>query len=188
VGLFRREKLHERLAREGGLEPEIDRLDPVDTTPALSLPGIHGVARPRRWDAVVTAHAPGLDGDARTFVVLPDGSLILREDTPAEAVEPLAAELDAVLPPPYRVEAVRRSGDVWAAAARRIEVVELPDLDGDQLQLTVQDGSRALVVDGMPSFGSARALERIAGERFDSYVASADRLEGDLWEVGISPL
>ena len=38
-------------------------------------PGIHGVPRPRRWDAVATAAAPGLRGEIVHFVALPDGTL-----------------------------------------------------------------------------------------------------------------
>jgi hypothetical protein len=54
--------------------------------------------------------------------------------------------------------------------------------------LTMQDGTRSLTVDGSPEFGSVPPIERLAGERFDSYVATANRLDGDLWEVRITPL
>ena len=72
VGFFRRESLHERLAREGGL----DERPPHDTTPRWGAAGIHGVPRPRQWDAVATAEAPGLMRDEIEFVGLPDGSLV----------------------------------------------------------------------------------------------------------------
>jgi hypothetical protein len=188
VPFFRREKLHERLAREGGLsatgEPEPIHVGP----PEPGVPGYHGVQRPRRWDAVVTVESAELRGDTAAFVVLPDGSLLLDEDAPGSAVEPIAEEIEQVLEPPYRVEAVRRSGDIWAAAARRMEVLELPDIDGDELSVTLHEGSRTVSIDGTPEFGGVPALERLAGERYDSYAAAATRLDGDLWEIRVTPL
>jgi hypothetical protein len=134
------------------------------------------------------AKAPDLQGDSVEFVALPDGSVLLDEEIPEEAVEPIVEEFDDLVELPYRAEAVRRHEDVWAAAARRIEVAELPDADGEELSLTMQDGSRTLLVEGLPVFGSVPALERVAGERYESYVALAKRLDGDLWEVRITPL
>lgn len=191
MGLFRREKLHERLAREGGLdEGTSERVpEPVDVgPPAPGVPGYHGVQRPRRWDAVVMAEAPELEGDEVAFVVLPDGSVIIDDELPEPAIEPLAEELDNVLEAPYRVEAVRRHGQIWAAAARRIEVLEIPGVDGEEPMLTMQDGTKTLAIDGRPEFGTVPELERLASERYDSYVAEAKRLDGDLFEVRISPL
>jgi hypothetical protein len=186
--LFRREKLHERLAREGGLsdrgEPEPIHVGPSEP----GVPGYHGVQRPRRWDAVVTVVSDDLTGDQKSFVVLPDGSLLLDEDEPAASLEPIAEELDTVIEPPYRVEAVRRHGDVWAAAARRIELVELPQIDGDELSVTMHEGSRTVSIDGRPEFGGVPDLERLAGARYESYVATASRLDGDQWEVRVTPL
>jgi hypothetical protein len=181
LGLFRRERLHERLAREGGLT-ENAAPEPVDTgPPAPGVPGFHGMQRPRRWDAVVMVEAPDLEGTETEFVALVDGRV-------ASAAEPLVAELDDVVERPYRVEAVRRHGAVWAAAAKHIHVLELEGADGEELMLTMQDGTKTLTVDHAPHFGTVPALERYASERFDSYVAEARRLDGDLFEVRVSPL
>lgn len=189
MGFFRRERLHERLAREGGLNARTPSPEPVEVgPPAPGVPGYHGVQRPRRWDAVVMAEAPELPGDESSFVVLADGTAILDDDLPESAVEPLAEAVDEVVQAPYRVEAVRRHGDVWAAAARRIDVLQLPGAEGDELMLTMQDGSKTFSIDGRPEFGGVPELERYAGERFDSYVAVANRLEGDLFEVRVNPL
>src|SRR5207248_7960819 len=95
-----------------------------------------GHFRPREADAVVTADAPDVQGDAVRFVALPDGSLLVEDgsDTPLEA---LASAVEAELRPPYRARAARQSDSLWAVQARRIEVLELPDAPGgDTIDLT----------------------------------------------------
>jgi hypothetical protein len=182
VSLFRREALHEKLAREGGLtEPE-----PHDTRPRWGEAGIHGVHRPREWDAVATATVPGLEGDQAAFTVLPDGELLVDADEERDLSE-LADAVD--LEPPFRAEAVRRDGETWAVAARGIEVIELPDApDGDELVVSNAQGARELLVDGRPGFGSVPELERLGESRHESYVVRAERLDGDLFEVRVSAL
>jgi hypothetical protein len=185
VGLFRREALHERLARLGGLTP--GPATPPDLLAELGGAGIHGLHRLREWDTVVTVEAPPLRGDRAEFVALPDGSLVV-EDGDGD-LTPLADAVEERLDRPYRAEAQRRDGDLWAVAARRTAVVELgEDPGGDELTLTVRGGGRELVVDGARTFGSVPELERLVGERFDAYVAVAERLDGALWEVRVSPL
>jgi hypothetical protein len=183
VGFFRREPLHERLAREGGL-----RTDPLPEVapPGWMETGIHGVHRPREWDAVVTVEAEGVEGDRVRFVALPDETLLLEE---GEHVDSLADALDGVVPPPYRAEAVRRGETRWAVGMRRIEVVELPDdPEGNEVMLTVRDGERTLLVDGRPAFGSIPALEQLGAARAESYVVQGQRLTDALWEVRVVPL
>jgi hypothetical protein len=172
---FRRKPLHERLAEEGGLygsEPQEDRRAPWDKA------GIHGVHRPREWDEVTTVEAD-VDGERARFVV-PDDKRIVVEEGPDD-LEPLA---DAVsLRPPYRVEAVRRTEGVWAVAAKRIEVVRLPDVDGSELELSRHGDERTLVIDGERRFGSIPALERNG-----DFAVRARRLDGELWEAETSLL
>jgi hypothetical protein len=146
--------------------------------------------RPRRWDAVATVDAPGLPGTELEFVALPDGTLLRDDDVDVAAAEPLAEAVERTVDPPYRAEAVRRSGDVWGVAARRVEVAELPtDVPGDHVTVSLQDGERTVVVDGEEAFGSQPALERLGAERFpDGYVVEARRLDDTLWEVRVSPL
>jgi hypothetical protein len=186
MGFFRRgESLHERLAREGGLTGP----PPHDTQPRWGETGIHGVARPREWDAVATVEAPDLAGDSLEFVSLPDGSLLLDDELDADAISPLADALEQSLRPPYRAEAVRRDASTWAVAARKVEVVELPDnLDGDELVVSSADGETTLTVDGEPGFGSVPELERLGAARHESYVVRARRLDAGLFEVSVSPL
>jgi hypothetical protein len=187
--LRRKEPLHERLAREGGLrqgEPA-----PHDTTPRWGEAGIHGVSRPRQWDAVVVAEAPELEAEEVRFVALPDGTLLVDEasDVPDGALEPLADAIEGSVTPPYRAEAVRRGERRFAVAARTIEVAEVSEeVSGDEVELTFHNGDRQLSIDGSRSFGSIRSLEQLAERRFPSYVLRAERLDGPLWEVRVEAL
>ncbi|MBV8063922.1 MAG: hypothetical protein JOY73_00185 [Actinobacteria bacterium] len=173
MSLFRRnEPLHERLAREGGLVEREPRTGPWREV------GIHGMQRPREWDATVTAVAPNIDGDGAVFVALPDGTLVV-EDGPDSSLQPLAEAVEQEVPPPYRARAARQRDDLWAVQARRIEVVKLRNPpDGD----TVELANGELRVDGERAFGSVPELEG----RGD--VVRAQRIDGDLWEVQASPL
>ena len=185
--LFRRESLHEKLAREGGLNEEPP---PHDTRPRWGETGIHGVPRPRSWDAVVTVTDPGAAiGDSLRFVSLPGGSLLLEEGADGVNLEPFADAVETEVEPPYRAEAVRHDSDQWAVAARRIAVVELPsELAGDEVTLTARDGERTLEIDGERSFGTVPILDSIGRERGESYVVRASRLDGPLWEVTAAAL
>jgi hypothetical protein len=150
--------------------------------------GIHGVARSRRWDTVATAEAPELSGERVHLISLADGTLIVEEDEPDGALAPLADAVDRVLPPPYKAEAVRRSGDTWAIGASRVELVEVPGLTGDEVELATTRDGRTLRVDGQTTLGRAPALERVGEAQGAEYVVRARRVEGDLWEVEASPL
>lgn len=177
----REEPLHERLAREGGLSER----PPHDTRPRWGEVGIHGVHRQREWDAVATVDVSDLDGAEALFVTLPDGTVLAESDDLDLA--PLADALEATIAPPYRAQAVRREGTLWAVAARRIQVENLPEeIDGDTVVLTTRDGFRTIEVDGSAAFGGRiPTLERLAAE--DSVVV-ARRLDGTIWEVEVAPL
>jgi hypothetical protein len=96
-------------------------------------------------------------------------------------IETLAGAIS--LDPPYRAEAVKREDGLWAVAARRIEVVSLPDVSGRELEQAHHDGERTLVVDGQRRFGSIPALERQG-----DYAVRGRRLDGDRWEIEASLL
>jgi len=197
LGLFRRRRpLHEQLAREGGLSAA---LDGGTTAPGLAAdapgwdglqrgePGIHGVPRARRWDAVATASAEGIRGDTVTFAKVGDGAPIGR-DQPEEALRALAAAVEESLAPPYRAEAVRREGDLWAVGARRIQVAEVPSLAGDEAELVVRPDGSVLRVDGETTLRSAPALEQVGAELGPERVVRAWRVVGETWEVEATPL
>lgn len=172
MSLFRRkEPLHERLAREGGLVEREPR------APWREV-GVHGMQRAREWDVTQTVEASGIDGDAATFVVLPDGTVLV-EDGADSSLQPLADAIEQELQPPYRARAARQNGDLWAVQARRIQVMTIRNApEGDAIDLT-RDG---LFVDGERAFGSVPELEGLGD------VVHAERLDGDLWEVKASPL
>jgi len=176
VTLFRRrEPLHVRLAREGTRgEPEPSSRPPWDAA------GIHGLARAREWDFVTTVEAPELRGERAVFVCIAPGRLAVEEGPPG--LEQLAAAVEAGLAPPFRAEAVRREGSLWAVAARKVELVSLPGTPGEEIELTCHHGQRTLMIDDERSFGSIPALERA------EHVVRARRVEGELWEVETDPL
>jgi hypothetical protein len=184
--IFRREPLHKKLAREAQLE-QTEPAALVDPGPHWGVTGIHGVARPRRWDAVASAEAPGLSGDEVHFVALPNGDLVVDEDEPADTLGPLADAIEQTIEPPYRAEAVRQGEDVWAVAAHRVEIAEF-EAEGDEIELVVNEGGRTLTVDGVRAFGTIPELERLGAGKSDSYAVRARRLDGNLWEVSASAL
>ena len=198
MGLFRRRKkpLHEQLADAAGMALGLDgganrgliAQPPSWDGEARGTTGIHGVPRARRWDTVVTADAPGLRGDAIHFAALDDGTLVVDEDEPDEALGPLAESVEQTLRPPYRAEAVRRGEARWAVAASRIELAVVPDVFGEEVELTSTREGKVLRVDGVTRLGSARALERIGQAVGSEYVVRGSRLDGNVWEVDASPL
>ena len=166
-------------------EPAYEPVGPAMFSGMLDV--LHG-GRPKRWDVVVTAEAPLLTGEAVHFVALPDGSLIVDETVANGSLDPLAEALEQQLPPPYRAEGVRQGG-LWAAAANRIEVLALPeDVAGDSLELAYRAGDRHLTVDGAPSLAALPELEAFAEARQADYVARAERIDGNVWEVRVTAL
>jgi len=199
----RKETLNERLMREAGLEHE-----PVELPQATDegraeleeswfgdrsltlferLSGEVTAARPRRWDAVVSAEAPDVDGHEVEFVTLPDGSLVIDEEQGDADLTPLAEAIERQVAAPYRARGVHRGNGVWALAVRKIEVASFA-ADGDEIDLSEHDGVRSLVVDGVSRFGSVPELEAIGRRQGEAYVVRARRLEGEMWEVSADPL
>jgi hypothetical protein len=159
--------------------------------PRLSadLLAVHGIPRAREWDAVATALAPGLPGDQLEFVALEDGTLVVDDELPGDALTPLADVLEGGLPAPYHAFAFRQSEDIWSVAALRVDVVEVPEeVAGDQVDLVVNDGERTVLVDEAESDTEVPSLEQFAAQQFGSFVLHASRLDDLLWEVTVLPL
>ena len=199
MGLFRRrnETLNERLLREGGLDPAQALGDPPPPVPLeppksvlskVGLPDGSGVG-PKEWDAAVTVSVPGLAGDRIEFTTIPDGDVIVSEETGDSDLGPLADAVERRVSPPYRAVAQRQDGDMWAVAAKRIEVAKVPFPEGDKLELSRHGAEEELRVDGEPSDEPVPpALERVGAVAGASFYVEAERIDGDLWEVGATAL
>jgi len=196
VGFFRRgEPIHEKLAREGGLDlprgvneftgpPMIDPRHPI-----WQVAGIHGIPRVREWDAVTSAEAPELPGDETDFVALADGTIFTDDDLPDDALIPLADALENLVEAPYHALALKQAADVWSVAAMRVIVLEVPeDIAGDKVELVVNEDERAIRVDDVATKTDLPTLEAFAAEQFGSFVLRATRLDDTLWEVTVHPL
>jgi hypothetical protein len=187
VGLFRRRKpLHERLLEEACLDAPVHDARPV--VGGVRETGVHGIARQREWDAVATVQAPDIEGDELAFDVLPDRTVLVDEEEGDAPLAPLAEAVERELQPPYRARAVRQSDELWAVAARAIEVVQLPGRAGDTIELSARGGERTLAVDGVREFGTVPDLEALGAGRHADYVVRAERLDGDWWEVKVDAL
>ncbi len=198
MGLFRRrnETLNEQLLREAGLDPAQvlgdSRPRPIQQPPsvlaALGVPDGSSLG-PKEWDAAVTADVPGLAGNRIEFTTLPDGDVIVDDETGDADLSPLADAVEQRIGPPYRAVAQRQDGDLWAVAARRIQVAQIVFPDGDKLELSHHDDHGELHVDGQPSDALVPPeLERLAETSGDSYYVEAERIDGDLWEVRVTAL
>jgi hypothetical protein len=174
VSFRRREPLHQRLAREGGL---LSSGAQGDTRAPWDKAGIHGVHRPREWDEVVTVEAE-VDGDEAHFVVLEDEIVI--EEGPDD-VEALVQPVNT--PPPYRAEAQRAGPLLWTVGVRRISVMTLAGREGETLEFVSREGFEELTVDGARVFGS---IPELAGE--GDYVVRGQRIVDSLWEIERAPL
>jgi hypothetical protein len=161
--------------------------------------GVSGLARQREWDATAIVELPSLAGwdlQELEFRLLGDGSVV--GDVPAEALRELTGELG--LDPPYAVQAVRQGGDEWMVGALQLEseVVSLPaGIEALSLEVAVPpEGETMLLVDGDvvaeapegPTGEAVRELERLGRERFQAFVARADRVEDGRWDLTVDPL
>ena len=180
MGPFRRKPLHEQLAEEGGL---VERPTRPLFTGVIPETRIHGVPRQREHDAIATTEAPDVEGTAVQFVGLEDGTLVIEEGD--GDLTALADAIETQVERPYRAFATRRGDTVWAVAAHRLRVVELPEPGGEEIELVVRGGERELSVDTVRMFGTLPELEQLA--EGDAVIRAA-RLDGPLWEVRVDPL
>jgi hypothetical protein len=203
VRLFRRrnETLNERLLREAGLDPTQalgDQAPPSQASepepdrplrPVLRDVDVHFGSGTREWDAAVTVSAPGLSGSRIEFTTIPDGDVIVSEESGDADLSPLADAVERHVDPPYRAVAQRQDGALWGVAAKRIEVVGIPFPEGDKLELSRNGDDEELRVDGEPSDEPVpRELERVGDDAGESFYVEAERIDGDLWEVRATAL
>jgi hypothetical protein len=152
-----------------------------------AIPGVMGVGPGRTWDAVVSTHARELTGEAVTFVALEDGTLIVYEDVPEGSLGPIADALEEMVAPPYRGAAAKNEGNVWTAVAESVSIAELPDVQGDTVDLSLVGNVRELTVDGKSATIPVPALDGLAEGKGD-VALHAERLDGVLFVVDVFPL
>jgi hypothetical protein len=133
------------------------------------------------------------------FRSLGDGTLVVDQDVVLGPVERVARWGDAELGRSYAASVVRRDRRAWAVGLTRVnaEPVELPGFEASSLELACPpEGSGTLAVDGEavdgfvePALAAAAAeLERRGRQRFEAFVARADRLDDGRWELTVDPL
>jgi hypothetical protein len=207
VGLFRRrreETLNEQLLREAGLEPAQVLGDPtMPSRPPPAPPGpppfptgdislgrIHGnfEGGTGDWDTVVTARAAGIAGDRVEFTTLPNGDVIVEREKGDGDLSPLADAIEKRIKPPYHAVASRQGGDLWGVGAQLIEVVKFALPAGDAVELSVNDGTQEVRVDGEPSDVAVPELVRYGDLVGDDFCVEAKRIDGDFWQVEVSAL
>jgi hypothetical protein len=201
VGIFRKkETYNEQMLREAGLdrvvfnmpEPEpVDAAPPPFTTGDISLGHGPGGDRwgPMAWDTTATATAPGVQGNTVAFTALPTGDLIVTSEDGDGDLSPLADAIEQHVSPPYKAVASRQDGDLWGVGAKRLEVAEFAFLDADALELSQSDGVAELRADGEPSDAAAPVeLQRLGEQAGADFCVEAERIDGDYWEVKVSPL
>jgi hypothetical protein len=161
--------------------------------------GVSGLARQREWDATAIAEVPALratDEGELDFRLLGDGTVIgdVEPGALAELTKGLRIE------PPYAARAVRQNETEWMVGALRLES-ELVELAGGVSALSLElaippEGEAMYLVDGEiqgepPAGAEGEAFERLeelGSERFQAFVARADRLEDGRWELTVDPL
>jgi len=200
VGFSRRkqETLNEKLLREAGLEPTQVLGDPEPPPPApgppvsvLAAAGVPDGSRvsPREWDATAVVKAPDLAGERVEFTTIPNGDVIVSDEAGNADLSPFADAVEQHVSPPYRATAVRQEGSLWGVGAKRIQVAEIPFPQGERLQFSRTGDDREFHVDSEPSHAPVPPeLERIGEPVGDSFYVEAQRIDGDLWEVKVSPL
>jgi hypothetical protein len=196
VGLFRRRQatLNEQLLREAGLDPAQVLGDPAPPSPPPppSLDPLEPIrlrrgipdgssVQPRDWDAAVTVTAPGLAGDEVKFTTIPNGDVIVSEQSGDADLSPLAEAVEKKIDPPYRAIAARQDGDLWGVGAKRIQVAEFELAEGDTVELSENDGVRELRVDGEPSDAEIPELARLGEQAGTDYCVEGERIDGDFW-------
>ena len=194
MGIFRKkETYNEQMLREAGL----DRVVFNTPEPAPSVfPGLdrsaltrEGRVGPRDWDATTTVRAPAIQGDRVEFTTLPTGDLIVTSELGDGDLSPLADAVEEHVSPPYTAAGSRQEGDLWGVGAKRIEVAEFAFPGADALELSQSDGVSELRADGEPSDVPAPVeLQRLGERAGPDFCVEAARIDGDYWEVKVSPL
>jgi len=107
--------------------------------------------------------------------------------------------LDRELDRPYTAQAVRRGPTEWMVGGRRTHAslisLALPASDAVEV-VVAPDGERTAFLNGEPVAGlvepavdlALRELEQRGRLRFQAFVARADRVDDDRWQLTVDPL
>lgn len=190
MGLFRKkETYNQQMLREAGLDRVVFN-EPVTPEPrpaSAVLPDLN--LSPREWDTTTALTVPGLLGNRVSFVTLPNSDLIVEEEEGNGDLSPFADAVEERVTPPYRAVGTRQSGDLWGVGAKRIEVAEFAFAGADALELSQSEGVTELRAGGEPADEAAPVELQRLGERTGSdFCVEAKRIDGDFWEVKVSPL
>jgi hypothetical protein len=128
-------------------------------------------------------------GNRIEFTTIPNGDVIVSEESGDVDVTPLADAAEQRIAPPYRAVAQRQGGDLWAVGAKQIRVAQIEFTRGDKLEFSRHLDHGELRVDGEPSDALVPPeLARLAEGAGDSFYVEAERIDGDLWEVKVTAL
>jgi hypothetical protein len=168
--------------------------------------GITGIPRLREWDAVVLVELPELEASPLNEFELSapvGGEALARADEPLprRMLERVADALDTEVDRPYDALVVRKDRRRWSAGARAIrlgDAIELPaGFPASSLEVVrTPAGALETRVDGAeidPALAPlvvdvVAALDRRGRQRFESFVARADKVGEGLWQLIIDPL
>lgn len=179
MGLFRKkETYNERMLREAGLD-------------RVAVPAPEPPPEPEPDENVgetTTVALAQLQGDRVQFTVLPDGDLIVTHGGEGDFA-PLADAVEKQLAPPYTANARQERGNRWLIRARQIEVAQFAFPDAETVGFSQAYGATDLQVDGEPSDASPPLeLQRLGERAGTDYAVEASRIDGDYWEVKVTPL
>jgi hypothetical protein len=199
MGIFRKKQTYnEQMLREAGLDRVVFNTPPPAPIDAGPLPFAtgdislgHGPGKrrwgPTDWDTTTTATAPGVDGDTVRFTTLATGELIVSEEAGDGDLSPLADAIEEHVSPPYKAVASRQEGDLWGVGAKRIEVAEFSFPDAEKLDLSQRDGAAEFRIDDGPTdVAPPIELRRLGESAGAEFFVTAQRIDGDYWEVGVS--
>jgi hypothetical protein len=147
----------------------------------LNIPGLSPVTRNDPWDALVSAHAPGLSGNEVRFAVAADGRTIAGADASADAVAALGRAVARQLEAPFWAIAVPDEGDEWTAAATAAEILELPEAAGDEIEASRVGGAVTYRVDGEDSDAHLPAIDALLDREGGDGAVVAHRFAGPVW-------
>ena len=116
-----------------------------------------------------------------------DGRTISGGDASPEALEPLARAVARHLEAPFWAVAVPDEGDEWTAACTRAEVLDLPDVTGDELEASRVGGETSGRVDGEDAELQATIADLLARQEGDAAIV-AHRFAGPVWVAEIYSL